>query len=176
MRGPSVLLVLLLLVASCARDAAPARQPAPLKEPLVERISTAVPFPRGLQLVDGDLYVLARGRVRESGGVSGAIDDKAGTIYRVDPDIAEPISSYDISTAVRGNGEVFATPTAPPFKLFDRAADPPTRDRETDRPYCSLRYDDATKSFYVCAFSGIDKSLQRRPDGDPSTFSKNTAD
>jgi hypothetical protein len=176
MRGRTILLMsLMLIVASCARQAAPVsppvQQPAPLKNPRVERITTAVPFPRGLQLVDGDLYVLARGRVRESGGVSGDIDDKAGTIYRVDPDIAEPISSYEISPKVRGNGEVFAAPTSPPFKLFDRTASPPTRDRETDRPYCSLRYDDATKSFYVCAFSGIDKA-----EGSGSNFSKNTAD
>lgn len=180
MRGRAavgVLVTAALLLASCAPDlSAPPRpaimQPAPLQNPLVERISTAVPFPRGLQLVDGDLYVLARGRVRESGGVSGDIDDKAGTIYRVDPNVAEPITSYDIAPAIRGNGEVFAAPTAPPFKLFDRTADPPTRDRETDRPYCALRYDEATKSFYVCAFSGIDKA--ENPAG--SNFSKNTSD
>ena len=167
----------MLFAGSCARDAArppqprAVAQPAPLQSPLVERISTAVPFPRGLQLVDGELYVLARGRVRESGGVSGDIDDKAGTIYRVDPEVAEPIAHYPISEQIRGNGEVFAEPTSPPFKLFDRTANPPTRDRETDRPYCSLRYDDATKSFYVCAFSGIDKA-----EGTASNFSKNTAD
>src|SRR5687767_2036675 len=177
MRGRTILLMsLMLIVGSCARDATPTappvQQPAPLANPIVERVTTAVPFPRGLQLVDGDLYVLARGRVRESGGVSGDIDDKAGTIYKVDPDIAEPLASYEISSKVRTNGEVFAAPTSPPFKLFDRTANPPTRDRETDRPYCSLRYDAATKSFYVCAFSGIDKSVQ----GKGSTFSKNTAD
>ena len=177
MRGRTGLLTsLMLVVVSCAPEPAPVstpiQQPAPVKNPRVERVTTAVPFPRGLQLVDGDLYVLARGRVRESGGVSGDIDDKAGTIYKVDPEIAEPIASYDISSKVRTNGEVFAAPTSPPFKLFDRTANPPTRDRETDRPYCSLRYDAATKSFYVCAFSGIDKAAQ----GKGSTFSKNTAD
>ena len=177
MRGRTLLLMsLVLLVASCARQGAPVpppiQQPAPVKNPFVERVTTAVPFPRGLQLVDGDLYVLARGRVRESGGVSGDIDDKAGTIYKVDPDIAEPLAGDQISPKVRTNGQVFAAPTSPPFKLFDRTANPPTRDRETDRPYCSLRYDPATKSFYVCAFSGIDKSAY----GKGSTFSKNTAD
>ena len=178
MRVAALLLLMLcavLTVGSCARksSAPPAiAQPAPVQNPLVERISTAVPFPRGLQLIDGDLYVLARGRVRESGGVSAAIDDKAGTIYKIDPEVAEPVANYPISDKVRGNGVVFAAPTTPPFKLFDRTASPPTRDRETDRPYCSLRYDDATKSFYVCAFSGIDKPAE----GKGSTFSKNTAD
>lgn len=168
-------IAVMLGIPSCARPEATAPaapQPPPLQNPLIERVSTAVPFPRGLQLVDGELYVLARGRVRESGGVSGDIDDKAGTIYRVDPNIAEPITSYQISPAVRGNATVFAQPTSPPFILFDRTASPPTRDRETDRPYCSLRYDERTKSFYVCAFSGIDKSAE----GQGSTFSKNTSD
>lgn len=137
----------------------------------VRRISTAVPFPRGLQIVDGELYVLARGRVRESGGVSADVEDQAGTIFRVDPEIAEPVASGSVSPAVRANAEIFATPTQPPFKLWDRAADPPTRDRETDRPYCSLRYDPKTASFYLCAFSGIDK-----PEGGSSVFSKNTND
>jgi hypothetical protein len=137
----------------------------------VSRVTTAVPFPRGLQMVDDKLMVLARGRVRESGGVSAEVNDRAGTIYSVDPDIGEPVTSGDISQAVRGNGTVLAEPTSPPFKLWDRSANPPTRDRETDRPYCSLRYDEATKSFYVCAFSGIDK-----PEGTGSTFSKNTSD
>ena len=174
MRGLSICLLVLAGVSSCAGQPVAPRleQPAPLESPLVERVSTAVPFPRGLQLVDGQLYVLARGRVRESGGVSGDIDDKAGTIYRVDPNVAEPIGGYDVSAAVRNNGVVFAAPTSPPFKLFDRTANPPTRDRETDRPYCSLRYDEATKSFYVCAFSGIDKPAE----GKGSTFSKNTSD
>jgi hypothetical protein len=62
-------------------------------------------------------------------------------------------------------------PTEPPFKLFDRSADPPTSDRETDRPYCTLRYDPTTKNFFICAFSGIDK-----PEGGASVFSKNTND
>lgn len=47
----------------------------------VERVSTKPPFPRGLQLVDGELYVLCRGRVREYGGVSAEVEDQAGTLY-----------------------------------------------------------------------------------------------
>ena len=51
-------------------------QPAP-QNLLIERITAKVPFPRGLEWIDGQLYVLARGRVRESGGVSADIDDLA---------------------------------------------------------------------------------------------------
>lgn len=145
--------------------------PTPVKAEQVSRVTTAVPFPRGLVLTDGTLYVLARGRVRESGGVDGAIDDHAGTIFAVNPDVGEPASAAEVSEAVKGNGRAFAAPTEPPFKLFDRSVNPPVRDRETDRPYCGLRYDPVTKNFFVCAFSGIDK-----PEGKGSVFSKNLTD
>ena len=42
---------------------APSSSSAPF---VVERITTKVPFPRGLRLVDGELYVLSRGRVRRT--------------------------------------------------------------------------------------------------------------
>ena len=165
-------LVLLVVATGCAARPAPPGPTAPAATAgQVHRVSTGVPFPRGLQLVDDDLYVLARGRVRESGGADGRIDDRAGTIFVVNPDVGEPIAEVEPSPVVRDNARVFAEPTAPPFRLFDRSADPPTRDRETDRPYCALRYDPTTKNFYICAFSGIDK-----PEGRGGTFSKNVSD
>jgi hypothetical protein len=173
-------LTLVAALAGCAARVDRAGAVAPPREfvPVatrdrVHRVSTAVPFPRGLVFVDDTLYVLARGRVRESGGADGAIDDKAGTIYAVDPGVSEPVSGENVSDAVRANGSVFAGPTEPPFKLFDRTARPASSDRETDRPYCTLRYDAVTKNFFICAFSGIDK-----PDAGKgsSTFSKNTND
>jgi hypothetical protein len=139
----------------------------------MERITTMVPFPRGLAMVDGDLYVLCRGRVRGAGGVSAEIDDQAGTIYRVDPEIAQPVSEAKVSDAVRANGEVFARPTDPPFRLWKRRSVPPEADVRTDRPYCTLRYHEATQSFYLCAFSGID---QHRTPNDRVAFSKNRSD
>jgi hypothetical protein len=139
---------------------------------LVERISTRAPFPRGLQLVDGQLYVLCRGRVREYGGVSAEVEDQAGTLYVLDPDVAEPFTPGDPGPAVRANGRVLAEPSSPPFKLWDRSASPPTRDRETDRPYCGLTYHAPTRSFYICAFSGVDKPEVKGK----STFSKNLTD
>lgn len=138
----------------------------------LSRVTTVAPFPRGLAMVDGELYVLCRGRVRGAGGVSAAVDDQAGTIYAVDPDVSEPITRNTLSDAVRSNGRVVALPTDPPFALWDRTATPPESDRLTDRPYCTLRYHAPTSSFYVCAFSGID---QPKKPGDVS-FSKNLTD
>jgi hypothetical protein len=172
-----VALTLGLTAASCRRGAAPvAAEPvvhavAPVTPERVRRVSTAVPFPRGLEMIDGTLYALARGRVRESGGVGADIEDHAGTIYAVDPGVAEPATEKAVSPAVAGNGKAFAVPTSPPFRLWNRTANPPTADRETDRPYCGLRYDPVTKNFYLCAFSGIDKA-----EGRGSVFSKNTND
>jgi len=156
---------------SSVQNALPAVAVSAVTADRVQRVTTAVPFPRGLAMLDGKLFVLARGRVRESGGVDGAIDDHAGHIYAVDPNIGEPISTADVSHPVRENAHRFAVPTEPPFKLFDRTAIPVIKDRETDRPYCGLRYDPMTKNFFVCAFSGIDK-----PEGKGSTFSKNLSD
>ena len=141
-------------------------------ELVVERVTTIAPFPRGLDIVDGKLYVLCRGRVRGAGGVSADIEDQAGTLYVVDPDIAEPYAKGYPSEKIMKNGKVFTLPTAPPFKLWDRTANPPENDRLTDRPYCGLRYHDATKSYYICTFSGIDKP--KKPGA--STFSKNLTD
>ena len=154
-----------------------AAEPIYLGEPangniLIERVTTMAPFPRGLDMVDGKLYVLCRGRVRGAGGVTAQVEDQAGTLYVVDPEVTEPFKKGDPSEKIMTNGEVFALPTSPPFNLWDRSASPPEKDRETDRPYCTLRYHDATKSFYLCAFSGIDKPKVQGQ----STFSKNLTD
>lgn len=141
-------------------------------QPRVWRVTTVSPFPRGLEVVDGDLYVLSRGRVRGAGGVSAEIADRAGTIFKVDPDIAQPADEDSVSDAVRSNGTVFAEPTEPPFFLWDKTADPPWMDRFTDRPYCGLRWHEPSKNFYICAFSGVDKP---RTSG-KRTFSKNLTD
>jgi hypothetical protein len=140
--------------------------------PVVERVTTIAPFPRGLAMVDGKLLALCRGRVRGSGGVSAAVEDQAGTLYMVDPDVTQPLVEAEASEAVRTNGRVLAVPTDPPFKLWNRAADPPSSDRETDRPYCALRWHEASRNLFICAFSGIDKA--RKPG--ESLFSKNLTD
>jgi hypothetical protein len=139
----------------------------------LERVSTAVPFPRGLVLVGDELIVLARGRVRSSGGVSAAVEDRAGTLFVVDTGIGQVWSAgVGPVAAVQGNGRVLAEPTSPPFLLWDRTSNPPQADTRTDRPYCVLRYDEPTNSLYVCAFSGVD--LDRKTS--PVPFSKNLTD
>jgi hypothetical protein len=124
-------------------------------------------------MVDGDLYVLARGRIRGAGGASAEVEDRAGTIYVVDPEVTEPIEAASVGEFVRTNGRIFAEPTQPPFKLWDRSAVPPESDRRTDRPYCTLRFHQPTQNFYLCAFSGVDKPWHT---GDPIAFSKNATD
>jgi hypothetical protein len=123
----------------------------------VEVVTAEVPFPRGLVVVDGALHVLSRGKVRGQGGADATLDDSAGTIWRV--------GEGGAVTAV-------ARPTEPPFKLLRPDAVPATLDHQTDRPYCVLRFDEATQNFFICAFSGIDK-VYDTVDGD---FRKNNTD
>jgi hypothetical protein len=155
-----------ILAAALSLPVAPSEEVA-----LLERVSTAVPFPRGLQLVEGQLYVLCRGRVREYGGVSAAVDDRAGTLFVVDPAVAEVFQPGDPGPAVRVNGHAVAEPEPRVFKLWDRSASPPWKDRETDRPYCGLSWHAPSQSFYICAFSGVDRDKKTG-----TTFSKNLTD
>src|SRR5687768_13471986 len=87
--GPALLLIA-TAASALARDAELSPEESGGGAITIERVTTKVPFPRGLQLVDGELYVLARGRVRGSGGVSAEVEDQAGTIYAVDPNVVEP--------------------------------------------------------------------------------------
>lgn len=122
----------------------------------VRRVTTGVPFPRGLAMKDGTLYVLSRGRVRDAGGTDPTLEDKAGTIWAVDAGAGEPLGE-SVSEDVRANARPLAEPTEPPFRLLDRSVGNALDDRRTDRPYCILRYDERSRSFYFCAFSGIDR-------------------
>ncbi len=160
---------LLLVVLLCLYTTLPGANDTP---PVIRRVTTMVPFPRGLAEVDGRLLVLSRGRTRGAGGVSAEVDDQAGTLFEIDPDVAEPWSPAPASDAIRNNGHPFALPTAPPFRPWDRTANPPTHDRETDRPYCVLRYHAPSRNLFICAFSGIDKA--KSPGG--RSFSKNLSD
>jgi hypothetical protein len=140
----------------------------------VERISAAVPSPRGIVWQNNFLTVLARGTSRDQGGPNPNIDDKAGTLFQVDPSIAEAVTPSDtkISDIVLNNAKILALPTDPPFKLWNRAATPPHTDLRTDRPYAGLVWDSRTKSYYICAFGGLDL-----PDGiKPWPFWANASD
>ena len=134
------------------------------------RLTDTVPFPRGLAMADPDgdgvemLYVLSRGRARGNGGADPTLDDRAGTIWQVDPRTGET--------------SVYAEPTSPPFRLLDRTLADARDDHDTDRPYCGLRYDEATRSFYIVAFSGIDLAAPHgdAADAESGYFRKNYSD
>lgn len=148
----------------------PAHEPlAAADAPVIqlERVTTAVPWPRGMAFVDGELVVLARGRHRRAGGVDPNIDDRAGALFAVDPAVSEPVTPGRLaSETVRNNARVIAEPAAP-LLLYDRNTDP-LNDTRMDRPYCTLIYDDASRNFFICGFSGVDS-----PGG---TFRKNATD
>jgi hypothetical protein len=124
-------------------------------QPIMEQISLAVPYPRGMEMIDGKLYVLDRGE-GPPGGTRLNIDDHGGAIYVVDPSIAEPIESPP-SDRIRANGHIVIEPTDLPFSLLNRKVKNAIDDRWADRPYCTLAYDPASRNFFVCCFSGIDK-------------------
>lgn len=152
-----------------AKETRPAIPYTQVQATEVERISTAVPWPRGIVWHGGKLFVLARGVHRSGGGPQPDIDDRAGTIFEVDPDVAEPvILGGETGARVQANARVFAEPTSPPFRLWDRQV-PPVSDTRTDRPYASLVYDAPSQSFFVLAYAGIDIP------GNPS-FRKNPTD
>lgn len=122
---------------------------------ILERVSTAVPWPRGICCHDGNVAVLSRGIHRKQGGPNPDIEDMAGTLFRINPSISEPPDSQ-VSQAVLRNSSILALPADPPFKLWDRHATPAHTDLRTDRPYATLKWDAATESYYICGFSGLD--------------------
>ena len=121
----------------------------------LERISAAVPWPRGLAFVDGELVVLARGRHRRSGGVSRDVADQCGHVFAVDVDVSEPVVPGEpTSAAVQDNARLLTAPGGP-FLLYDPATEP-IDDTRMDRPYCTLIYDERSRNLFVCGFSGVD--------------------
>ena len=121
-----------------------------------ERITTAVPWPRGLVYHEGQLYVLARGRHRRSGGCDPGIADQAGSLFQVDPAVCEPVViGRPPSAPVLANARLLAEPEADPFYLWDKQA-PPIEDVWMDRPYCTLAFDAESDNFFICGFSGVD--------------------
>jgi hypothetical protein len=124
----------------------------------LERVTTAVPWGRGMTTVDGELIVLSRGRHRGEGGVDQAIVDHAGTLWRIDTSVSEPVVPGEwAGEAVRRNARVFAAPAEPPFHLYEHDA-PPEQDTLMARPYCALAYDEASRNLFVCAYSGAELS------------------
>jgi len=124
---------------------------------LLERVTTGVPWPRGLEWAGEELIVLARGRHRTAGGIDPAIDDRAGSLFAVDPRIAEPvIGDRPAGEAVRRNARLLVAPVVPPFHLYEPTRGAPIDDALMDRPYCTLAWDETSANFFLCGYSGVD--------------------
>lgn len=146
----------------------------------VERVSSNVPWPRGLVYDQGSkkLFALARGRARKGGGPDRSLTkfENAGAIYELSLDIKfDPLDptkdprKQPPSEAVERNGTVIAKADKRVFRTYT-VADPARDDIEADRPYTSLVYDLHSKNFFITGFSGIDGVANHR------RFRKNATD
>lgn len=129
------------------------------KDVVLERVTTAVPWPRGLAPHPSEerIVVLARGRHRTAGGVSPDVLDHAGSLFLVDTDIVEPVVPGEgAGDAVAHNAERLTGPSQDPFFLFDPEAGAPIEDTHMDRPYCTLRFDAVSENYFICGYSGVD--------------------
>jgi len=162
-------------LSACTSSMSPAPQAQPVpaytkqSTSVLERVTTGVPWPRGIVWHEGKLMVLARGVHRSAGGPQPDIDDLAGSIFEVDPNVFETVVKGTAPTeAVRRNGRIIVTATTPPFRFWDRRT-PPTLDTLTDRPYAGLILDPESRNAFVLAYSGIDLK-------DAPAFRKNASD
>jgi hypothetical protein len=135
----------------------------------IERITSTVPWPRGLALVqhpdtgEETLIALARGRHRSGGGTPSDFDDKAGTLFIVDINISEPVTPGEsASRRTLTNGRVLARPSSPPFFAFDHTTESPYDNVLMTRPYCGLDYDPVSRNLIVCTFAGAELEGGRR--------------
>jgi hypothetical protein len=123
----------------------------------LERVTTAVPWPRGMVVVDGEMIVLARGRHRNAGGIDPDIPDDSGTLFAVDLDVFEPVHrGEEAGEEVRRNARRFVLPDPDAFHLYDPDAGEPITQTLLDRPYCTLAWDPVSRNFFICGYSGID--------------------
>ena len=135
----------------------------------LERISTAVPWPRGLVFVGDELVALARGRHRNAGGIDPSVPDRCGELLAVDPDCFEPVvPGEQAGLAVRRNARELAVPDPAVFRLYDPEEGPPIEASTIDRPYCTLAYDPSARNLFLCGYSGVDLPGRR--------FRKNATD
>ncbi len=136
----------------------------------LERVTTAVPWGRGMATVDGQLIILSRGRHRSEGGPDQTLNDSAGTLWRVDTSISEPVVPGQwAGEAVRHNATVFAAPTSPPFHLYDYTT-PPEDDILMARPYCALAFDPDSRNLFVCAYAGAELESGFRKHGTDAVY------
>jgi len=122
----------------------------------LERISSAVPWPRGMVIVDDELLVLARGRHRSAGGCDPTVEDHSGSLFTIDRDVAEQVVRGELaSDPVKQNARLFVEPDADVFRDWDRSV-APLMSPHMDRPYCTLAHDPTSRNLFVCGFSGVD--------------------
>ncbi|MEX1025202.1 MAG: hypothetical protein WD226_09010 [Planctomycetota bacterium] len=134
----------------------------------LERVSAGVPWPRGVVSVDGEIIVLARGRHRNAGGVDHSIEDFTGCLFRIDPDIAEPVIPGALaSPRVAANAALLVRADPSVFQLPD-VTKAPIDDVLMSRPYCTLIFDPVSRNLIVCGYSGVDLPAKR--------FRKNATD
>ena len=123
----------------------------------LERVSTGVPWPRGMVMVDGELVALARGRHRNAGGIAPGVLDSSGSLFRVNPAVTEPVvRGRAAGAAVRSNAQVLVQPSETTFLLYRPEAGAPIDQISLDRPYCTLAYDELSKNYFICGYSGVD--------------------
>lgn len=132
--------------------------PQSLPKVTLERINAGVPWPRGLAFVEGQLIVVARGRHRNYGGPAQDYEDHGGCLYSVDPSVSEPYVAGQVpSDRIVANQRVLAEPDPEQVRLFDRSM-PPIENTLMNRPYCTLKYDPASRNVVFCAYAGVDMS------------------
>lgn len=147
-----------------------AQKPQDLPAYQLERVSSVVPWPRGIAWVDGKLLVVARGRHRNYGGPAPEVQDLEATLFEIDPQIREVFDKdTPAGEAVRNNGRVLAEPDPAVVKLYDRSK-PILDNWSMQRPFCTMKYDEASRNLIFCAYSGVDLS------GQGATFRKNATD
>lgn len=144
---------------------------------VLERISTAIPWPRGIVVVgvpdskNERVFILGRGAHRGQGGPNNInLDKGAGCIFEIDQQISEPVVPEQYAgSAVASNLIEYVSPTTPPFKLWQPNSSPPPFDKYCDRPYAGMAFGEISSNFFVCAYSGVDIE-------DPPNFIKNATD
>ena len=104
-----------------------------------------------------------------AGGIDPSIPDASGSLFVVDPEVFEPVIRGEAAgRAVRKNGRILAAADGSPFRLYDPSQGTPVEATEIDRPYCTLAYDEASRNFFICGYSGVDLPGKR--------FRKNATD
>lgn len=101
----ALLCTLVLCACSSSMKPVPQTPPFPAYKPqstsVLQRVTTGVPWPRGIVWHEGKLMVLARGVHRSAGGPQPDIDDLVGAIFEVDLNVFETVVKGAAATRTR---------------------------------------------------------------------------